>query len=127
MSVRSTWLIGGVLAALLFGLLGVAAGLNGFRAAPASADGLTAWPSLLTGLACLAAAIGLWRLKKWAEWVYLAAFAGHVLIQALLYFGRAATGRAAPPLTIAFLFVVPLVSLAVLADMEYHRRRGILA
>lgn len=113
--------------ALLLGLAGVASGLLGFRTGVGAADSLTALPNLLAGLAAIAGAAGFWLLKKWAEWIYLAAFAGHVLIQALLYFGRSATGRAATPVTIIFLLAVPLVSLAVLADMEFHRRRGMLA
>ena len=126
MSKRSLLLSVGSLLALLIGLVALVSGFIGFRSPLNSADGLTAWPNLLTGAASIAAAAGFWSLKKWSEPVYLLAFVGHMVTQVMLYFGRGATGRAVPPMTIAFLAVVPLIALGLLADMEFHRRKGIL-
>jgi hypothetical protein len=126
-SKRSLLLAAGSVLALLIGLVALVAGFIGFQSPLNSADGLTAWPNLLTGAASIVAAAGFWSLKKWSEAVYLLVFVGHVVTQILLYFGRAATGRAVPSMTIAFLAVVPLISLAILADMEYHRRKGALS
>lgn len=126
MSKRPWLLIVGAALAFLLGLVGVVSGVYGFGQPVNTADGLTAWPSLLTGLVAIVAAIGFWLLKKWSVYVYLLAFAGHLLTQIMLYFGRTATGRVVPPLTIIFLAIVPLLSLCILANMEYHRRKGVL-
>ena len=127
MSKHSLLLAAGSALALLIGLVALVSGFIGFSQPLTSADGLTAWPNLLTGAASIAAAAGFWSLKKWSEPVYLLAFVGHVVTQIMLYFGRGATGRTVPPMTIAFLAVVPLLSLAILADMEYQRRKGALS
>lgn len=127
MNKRPTLIIAGSALALVIGLLAFGSGLLGFSRPLTSADGLTAWPNLLTGAASIVAAVSFWSLKKWSMYVYLIAFAGHVLTQIMLYFGRSATGRAVPPVTVAFLAVVPLLSLAILVDIEFHRRKGVLS
>lgn len=127
MSNRPLLLVAGCALAMLIGFVSFVSGLLGFGRPLTSADGLTAWPNLLTGAASIVAAIGFWSLKKWSVYVYVLAFAGHLLTQIVLYFGRNGTGRVVPPLTIVFLAIIPMLSLAILADMEFHRRRGVLS
>ena len=126
MSNRPLLLLIGAALALFIGLVALVSGLFGLNQPLTNADGLTAWPNLLTGLASIVAAIGFWSLKKWSVYVYVLAFAGHLLTQIMLYFGRTASGRVVPPLTIVFLAIVPLLSLSILADMECHRRKRVL-
>ncbi len=127
MSKRPWPLVAGSALALLIGLAAFMSGIIGFNRPLASADGITAWPNLLTGAVSIVAAIGFWSLRKWSIYVYVVALACHVLTQIMLYFGRNATGRTVPPTAIAFLAVVPLLSLAILTDIEFHRRKGILS
>lgn len=111
----------------MLGLLSFVSGIIGFNSPLRSADGITAWPNLITGAVSIVGAVGFWNLKRWSVYVYLIAFAGHLLTQVMIYFAQNAVGREAPPMTIVFLAVVPLVSLMILGNMEVQRRKGTLS
>lgn len=117
----------GCVVALLLGLVSLTSGYLGMDDPATSADWFTAWPNVITGVLALVAVAGLWMLKRWGLYVYVVAFVAHVAIQVLLYARGTAEGRTVPPITILFLAVVPLISLAVLIDMVVHNRRGLLS
>lgn len=123
---RPPLVILGATIALLFGLAGVFSGVVGLNQPLTNADGLTAWPNMIVGLLCLFAAIGFWLMKLWSEYAYGAALAGHIILQFWLALGRATSGRVVPFTSYLSLMVVPIVSLAVFLDIEYHRRQGLL-
>lgn len=126
MNKRPPLVILGATIAVLFGFIGIFSGVYGLNQPLTTADGLTAWPNMIVGLICLVAALGFWVMKRWSEYAYGAALAGHIVIQMWLAIGRSASGRVVPPLTYLFLLIVPLISLAVFLDIEYQRRQGIL-
>lgn len=117
----------GCTVALLLGLVSLVSGYLGLDDPISSADGLTAWPNLITGALVLVAVAGLWLLKKWGLYVYIVAFAAHVALQVMLYARGTAEGRTVPAVTMLFLALVPLISLAVLIDMIVHSRKGLLS
>lgn len=123
---RPVLVIAGATVAVLFGFVGIFSGVNGLNMPVTTADGLTAWPNMIVGIVCLVAALGFWIMKRWSEYAYGVAFAGHVIIQIWLLVGRSTSSRVVPPLTYLFLLVVPFISLAVFLDIEYQRRQGVL-
>ncbi len=124
---RSPAVVWGAVLPFMLGLLSFVSGIIGFNSPPGSADGITAWPNLITGAVSIGGGVGFWNLKRWSVYVYLIAFAGHVLTQVILYFARNAVGREVPPVTIVFLAVVPLVSLIILGNMVVQRKKGALS
>lgn len=102
------------------------AGANSLTQPLTVADSLTAWPNMIIGLMCIVAALAFWGLKAWSEYLYGLVLAGHLIIPVWLVVGRIASGQPVSLATFLGLVAIPFLSIVVFADIEYHRRQGIL-